>query len=596
MMKEWILNNSEKIRKCFSYIGKILPTAFVIFLSFAASNRRLNQWQVNILLLAIDSICLAKAICKSRNVEKVSLLVNSCVIAIIALVLNREIYEMVKSASWQYLLWNTVGGVGLFYLIVILRRIFCWTQEQYNEIRLMKQQARKERWESFNKDRIERMNCRRTIILRIKECWIKSREIKNEQKKVKADEKKEISLLRRAVRKLNHVSTLLVEEIKVIDLKKRKDFLENGKVNIDSTVIKNEKERNKIEETYVKTCFHEKKKEKSQTKRIDAERRKWFYKIAAVLGACVIVGFYFALPGIGEQHVFDTIASWPNNVFDLVQMVDIKHNQNTKLYDIQKNENYAVEYENTDIIESFSDAESNNSEDIRRDGETGYEVNETIVGAVTEYTLTYIAVISVLITAFYLIYRMLYMILLKICHEKPAETADENLFAFMEQYATPISVMVIAISVLMVFAGEAQGDGSRLWDEMLRILIVLIVLVVSIDILKLILEQCVDAHSLLRISVEFIFIAVIDCTMGIILSAIAGLRMREVLPSILNLFLPGKKSRLYMQIEGYLDEILLQEADAVLGKYVNKKDKMKKRTSYSVKRSIRGNNNAKRIK
>lgn len=244
------------------------------------------------------------------------------------------------------------------------------------------------------------------------------------------------------------------------------------------------------------------------------------------------------------------------------------------------------------FVECFEE-NSNNSASTDRTSPLGY-MNE-----VTEYTLFFIAIVGIVGSAFVLLCKVVsYLIGRFFFREEKEEILD-----FLDEYATAISVMILAAAILMVFMGGGSLDRvSYIWEKLLIIIMTLLIFMIAVDIVRIALEQCIRRNSLLRKCIRYLFIVIVDCVMSVVMGVISGIHLREMLASLFSFFLPGTQGKLYKRIERDIDRILQQDVINIT-KDVGRRSTRKKiyksgrfKAFYRTKRKVRRNNDGKTSK
>lgn len=181
---------------------------------------------------------------------------------------------------------------------------------------------------------------------------------------------------------------------------------------------------------------------------------------------------------------------------------------------------------------------------------------------IAKYTIFYVAIVGVLISACLLLIEISKRILGKL--SVTGNQAGKDSSDFMSEYATAMSILIVGFSILIAFSELPDfGMSEHMWGKLLGFLLMVLVLFVAVDIIKLILEQCIKADSLLRKCIRYIYILVINTAMEIILGVFNGLRMSEWISSIMSLLIPVPESELHEIIQKNIGEALKKETDAV---------------------------------
>ncbi len=199
------------------------------------------------------------------------------------------------------------------------------------------------------------------------------------------------------------------------------------------------------------------------------------------------------------------------------------------------------------------------------------------IAIVANYTIFYVAIVGVAFLSFMLLFVVAKKIAEKfhICQNPDKKEQSD----FFNEYGTPISILIVGLSVLISFVGNHNFKLVELiWESLLPFLLSIIVIFVAVDIIRLILEQCLIENSLLRVCIRYIYILFINTAMDIILGVFSGLRASEWISSIISLLIPVSNSELHEKIDQYIKKVLKKETEEVVqGKRKKETQKFKKR-------------------
>lgn len=163
---------------------------------------------------------------------------------------------------------------------------------------------------------------------------------------------------------------------------------------------------------------------------------------------------------------------------------------------------------------------------------------------------------------------------------------------FFEQYSTPIVVLVVAGAVVLAIRGTTTGedtgglwtdaatlveDTGSLWADaatllgyitnlfayMLAIIVAIIALLVAFETIRLVLNQCTKRGSLLKGSMQLVFILIVQYAMGLLMGVLRIFALRDVIESLLLFFLPDLDQSVEPEVKQVLDAGLKREVRQV---------------------------------
>ncbi|MDE5802548.1 MAG: hypothetical protein K2I22_06495 [Lachnospiraceae bacterium] len=326
----------------------------------------------------------------------------------------------------------------------------------------------------------------------------------------------------------------------------------------------------------------DKEKEKEQEKK---EKRKNYIATASIIAILII---YVLLPifGSGEQSA---AWNWLNKVQQFVHELSSGTSyQNTKKADLSDTvSNLALEiYSKTqsalrvgNISKYVTQKTVNGKSNILYSEGKG-----SFASSMAQYTIFFIALAGMLYVGVILLYRLVIQ-----CIESISSKENKNgLSDFFNEYSTPVSVLIVATSMLSTFAGRTGAwtfdKLPELFQNMVSIVLCIILVLITVDAVRLILKQCVEKGSLLRTSMHITFALLIDCVMGIVVGVLAELNIRGLLSSLFAFFLQGNHTPIYDKAEealnGALDgemKMICHDRKMLQGAYILRKWKKTKR-------------------
>ncbi len=137
-----------------------------------------------------------------------------------------------------------------------------------------------------------------------------------------------------------------------------------------------------------------------------------------------------------------------------------------------------------------------------------------------EYLLFFILLISIAWVLWYLGYviydTLAYFI-------DPNHSKRKKRGNVLSLYSTPFAVLIVSLTVMLAFGGSDMSFPEHVWSTLFVCILFLLVVMVSIGLVKHILEQMGTADSLLQVFIRLLFIATMavfsDLIFGVIITA-----------------------------------------------------------------------------
>ena len=115
---------------------------------------------------------------------------------------------------------------------------------------------------------------------------------------------------------------------------------------------------------------------------------------------------------------------------------------------------------------------------------------------------------------------------------------------FFDEYGTSVVILIMIVPFLLSVQ-QVGTDGyqlvgfvSSLFGYTLGILVGIIAVMVAFEAIRLILKQCLQHGSLLKISMRLVFVLIVQYSMGLLMGVLRMFALRSVLESLLLFFLP----------------------------------------------------------
>ncbi|MCM1262979.1 MAG: hypothetical protein NC313_09690 [Butyrivibrio sp.] len=212
--------------------------------------------------------------------------------------------------------------------------------------------------------------------------------------------------------------------------------------------------------------------------------------------------------------------------------------------------------------ETIQDAtrENNNPETIQNTTQEGN--NQGTIGALTEYTIFYIALAGTALSVILLIWKTVEGILEWIYKGAPAYTGFSG---FISEYSTPFVILIIAVSVLLTMIGYGNifENLPDLFTTLVATVMCIILTLIAADAIRLIINQSIHSDSLLRTAMHLAFVLIIENVMGIVLGVLTGINLKAVITSLISFFIHPENESLYNNVEKTMDDALNEEIDNI---------------------------------
>lgn len=150
---------------------------------------------------------------------------------------------------------------------------------------------------------------------------------------------------------------------------------------------------------------------------------------------------------------------------------------------------------------------------------------------------------------------------------------------FFAQYSTPIVVLIVAGAAMLTIRSSTNGNGDQvgpwpgatnllgyvanLFAYILATIVAIIALLVAFETIRLVLNQCTKRGSLLKGSMQLIFILIVQYAMGLLMGILRIFALRDVIESLLLFFMPDLGHSVEPEVKQVLDAGLEREVRQV---------------------------------
>ena len=180
------------------------------------------------------------------------------------------------------------------------------------------------------------------------------------------------------------------------------------------------------------------------------------------------------------------------------------------------------------------------------------------------YLMIVILCVVILVVAVYLIATLLKRIwtgtLLQSDNKK-----KKNGFSFLSTYANSFSLLLVSfVALYALSSGKISVNWfANIWATLLFTILFILIMLTAFEIVRLVLEQCGQADSVLKRIIFLSFIAVLDFLSDIIFGVLKGLHIESAISSLLTLVLPGNPDEIPARTLEKIKRIFQNQIDAV---------------------------------
>lgn len=135
--------------------------------------------------------------------------------------------------------------------------------------------------------------------------------------------------------------------------------------------------------------------------------------------------------------------------------------------------------------------------------------------------------------------------------------------SFLEEYDTAIAVLTVFTALLFAFgtSGSSFFDLTNKWTTLITAIFFILIVFVSIEIVRLVVEQIGQKNSLLKRLVRLIFVAILEFLAGLLLGVIINFQIEKVISSLLSMMFPQEELTFASKIQEKFNEMFNKELD-----------------------------------
>lgn len=509
-----------------------------------SSNINVSAMEMNIILLIAFLINLLISILKKKNSMKILWLIGVLSVSFEAFLYNYFKNSIPSPLTQPLVFFNSFCGIWTIltlpvciYLIVVVIRVSRWNQQQWEEIkgylgevRRLKAQIKKQ--EIGEKEQKQKQDWEDSV----------------NRKKIINDHQENLASYRRNADK--------EKLLKEIELQKKIDTYEaDARIEEKKAELEHQKELNAIRRQ--SELDEENGKNKSKIKNentgesknkgeLDRKKKKHVIHVAAIAVVIIYLSLYFLMP-LGWIEV--KMDGWLRKTDQMVESLESK-NENVSVTEAgeiergEKEEYISTENENSEIGEKTS----------------------TLV----EYTIFYVALTGSFVLAAVLLWKVAEGALEYFLNDTLKHKGFSD---FLTEYSTPFTILLITVCALSTFTSQGISEEGliKFFEALAGTVLLLLLLLIAVDAVRLVLLQCVQKNSLLRISMHLVFILFVENVMGIVFGVLMGVSLKEFISSIFAFFMKDEDSKIHGKIEETLKNALESEIGTVQSGIKNRK-------------------------
>ncbi|MDE6053433.1 MAG: hypothetical protein K2G55_06685, partial [Lachnospiraceae bacterium] len=179
--------------------------------------------------------------------------------------------------------------------------------------------------------------------------------------------------------------------------------------------------------------------------------------------------------------------------------------------------------------------------------------------AFANYTIFYIfLIVAIWLLIFFC--RYIYKILTNSRKEEREENSSESK-NLLEEYDTAIAVLTV-FTAFMFALGTSKSpfiDLTDKWTTLFTVILFILVIFVSVEIVRLVVEQIGQKNSLLKQLVRLIFVATLEFLTGLLLGVIINFQIEKVLSSLFTIVFPQKELSFAIKVQEKFNEMFDKE-------------------------------------
>lgn len=151
----------------------------------------------------------------------------------------------------------------------------------------------------------------------------------------------------------------------------------------------------------------------------------------------------------------------------------------------------------------------------------------------------------------------------KILTGKGKGEKEQERKSFFEEYDTAIAVLTVFTALLFAFGTSDSSflDLTNKWTTLITAILFILIVFVSVEIVRLVVEQIGQKNSLLKRLVRLIFVSILEFLTGLLLGVIINFQIEKVISSLLSMMFPQEELFFTSKIQEKFNEMFNKELD-----------------------------------
>lgn len=132
---------------------------------------------------------------------------------------------------------------------------------------------------------------------------------------------------------------------------------------------------------------------------------------------------------------------------------------------------------------------------------------------------------------------------------------------FFEEYDTAIAILTVFTALLFVFGTSSSSffNLTNNWTTLITVILFILIVFVSIEIVRLVVEQIGQKNSLLKRLVRLIFVAILEFLASLLLGIIINFQIEKVISSLLSMMFPQEELYFTSKMQEKFNEMFNKE-------------------------------------
>jgi len=134
---------------------------------------------------------------------------------------------------------------------------------------------------------------------------------------------------------------------------------------------------------------------------------------------------------------------------------------------------------------------------------------------------------------------------------------------FLEEYDTAIAILTVFTALLFAIGTSDSPifDLTNKWTTLIIAILFILIVFVSVEIVRLVVEQIGQKSSLLKRLVRLIFVAILEFLAGLLLGVIINFQIEKAISSLLSIMFPQEELSFTSKIQDKFNAMFNKEVD-----------------------------------